>query len=170
MHMREEIPPASVEFGEFYESARNRVYRAVVLATRQPDRAEDATAEAFARALARWERLAQHPNPTAWVVRTALNSFRSGWRIWRLETNAMPPLLAAPDERRSVDPFLLRQLWRLPRRQREVVALRILLDLDARETAGTLRIAEGTVGVHLMRALDTLRLALTGTDYEEASR
>lgn len=162
--------PGQLRFEDFYESSRHAVYRAVVLATRQPDRAEEATAEAFARALARWDRVARHPNPAAWVVRTALNSFISGWRIRRRETDALPELLAVPDEQRSLDPFLLRQLWRLPRRQREVVALRILLDLDTSETATALGIAEGTVGVHLKRGLDTLRQALAGTDYEEAAR
>lgn len=168
--MRDGPSPAARDFEVFYDAARNPVYRAVVLATRQLDRAEEATAEAFARAFAQWDRLTQHPNPTAWVARTALNSFISGWRVWRREAYGVPDILSAPDEGRSLDPFLLRQLWRLPRRQREVVALRILLDLDARETAATLGIAEGTVGVHLKRALDHLREALAGTDYEEAVR
>lgn len=168
--MRDGPSPTARDFEAFYEVARNPVYRAIVLATRQPDRAEEATAEAFARAFAHWERLAQHPNPAAWVARTALNSFISGWRIWRRESYVLPEILSAPDEGRSLDPFLLRHLWRLPRRQREVGALRVLLDLDARETAATLRIAEGTVGVHLKRALDHLREALAGTDYEEAAQ
>jgi RNA polymerase sigma factor (sigma-70 family) len=168
--MRDGPTPTARDFESFYDAARNPVYRAVVLVTRQPDRAEEATAEAFARALAHWERLADHPNPTAWVVRTALNSFVSGWRIWRRETYGVPETLSTRDESRSLDPFLLRHLWRLPRRQREVVAMRILLDLDARETAAALGIAEGTVGAHLKRALDHLREALAGSEFEEASR
>lgn len=168
--MADTTRPADALFEDFYDAARDRVYRAVVLATRQPDRAEDATAEAFARALARWDRVARHPNPTAWVVRTALNSFVSGWRVWHREMRTLSDVVAVPDEGRSIDPFLLRQLWRLPRRQREVVALRVLLDLDTRETAKALGLAEGTVGVHLKRALDALRLALAGSDYEEAAR
>ena len=168
--MRDGPSPTARDFEAFYDAARNPVYRAVVLVTRQPDRAEEATAEAFARAFARWDRLADHPNPTAWVVRTALNTFVSGWRIWRREAYGVPDTLTASEESRSLDRYLLRQLWHLPRRQREVVALRVLLDLDARETASTLGIAEATVGVHLKRALDHLREALAGTDYEEAAR
>ena len=83
----------------------------------------------------------------------------------------MPNLVPlVPEESRSLDPFLLRQLWQLPERQRQVVALRVLADLDTRSTAAALGIAEGTVGVHLMRALERLRLALAGTDYEEVAR
>lgn len=152
------------DFAAFYANTKDDVYRTVVLATRRPDRAEDATAEAFARALEHWDEIAAHPNPAAWVVRTALNSFVSGWRRWRREVDFTTDVVAAPDEHRSLDPFLLRQLWRLPRRQREVVALRVLLDLDTRETAEALGIAEGTVGVHLKRALDTLRQGIASAD------
>lgn len=158
------------DFAQFYAAQRDAVYRAVVLATRRPDRAEEAVAEAFARALERWDDLAEHPNPIGWVVRTAMNQFVSGWRIWRRETSDESQVVGVPDEARSLDPFLLRQLWRLPVRQREVVALRVLLDLDGRQTADALGIAEGTVAAHLSRALDNLRTGLRGTDYEELAR
>jgi RNA polymerase sigma factor (sigma-70 family) len=161
----------ALDFGSFYAMSKDPVYRAVLLATRRPDHAEDAVADAFMRACERWETLATHPNPTAWVVRTAMNRFVSGWRIWRREEREMPDLMPlVPEESRSLDPFLLRQLWQLPERQRQVVALRVLADLDTRSTAAALGIAEGTVGVHLMRALERLRLALAGTDYEEVAR
>jgi len=159
---------SSADFGSFYAESRDAVFRAVVLATRRPDRAEDAVAEAYTRALTRWEELSTHPNPVGWVVRTAMNQFISGWRVWRREEGALPDAVAIPDESRSLDPFLLRQLWRLPRRQREVVALRVLLDFDTRQTAEALGMAPGTVGAHLHRALASLRLALRGSDYEEA--
>jgi RNA polymerase sigma-70 factor (ECF subfamily) len=159
------------DFPSFYAQAKDPVFRAVLLATRRPDHAEDAVADAFLRACERWETLAVHPNPTAWVMRTAMNRFISGWRIWRREQAQLPDVVSlVPDEARSLDPFLLRQLWRLPQRQRQVVALRVLADLDTRSTAEALGLAEGTVGVHLMRGLETLRLALAGTDYEEAAR
>lgn len=161
---------SEADFGQFYASNRDVVYRAVLLATRRPDQAEDAVAEAFARALTRWDDLRTHPNPTAWVVRTAMNQFVSSWRIWRRETQLVSDVAAVPDEARSLDPFLLRMLWRLPRRQREVVAMRVLLDLDTHETATALGIAEGTVGVHLHRALDALRRSLAATEYRTAGR
>jgi RNA polymerase sigma-70 factor (ECF subfamily) len=46
----------------------------------------------------------------------------------------------------------------LPERQRQVVALRILLELTGDETAAELGISPSTVGVHLHRALAALRL------------
>jgi RNA polymerase sigma-70 factor (ECF subfamily) len=161
---------SDLAFEQFFAGSRDGVLRAVVLATRQPDRAEEAVAEAFARAFERWDVLVEHPNPAGWVVRTAMNQFISGWRIWRREAGEPRDLVAVPDESRSLDPALLRHLWRLPRRQREVVALRILLDFDTRQTAETLGMAQGTVGAHLNRALASLRLALRGSDYEEAAQ
>ncbi|MGH3400377.1 MAG: sigma factor-like helix-turn-helix DNA-binding protein [Streptosporangiaceae bacterium] len=55
---------------------------------------------------------------------------------------------------------LLAALRALPARQREVVTLRLLLDLDADTTARVLGIAPGTVHTHLHRAVATLRGAL----------
>jgi RNA polymerase sigma-70 factor (ECF subfamily) len=37
-------------------------------------------AEVFARAWAWWRKVARHPAPRAWVVRTALNAGVSSWR------------------------------------------------------------------------------------------
>ena len=46
---------------------------------------------------------------------------------------------------------------RLPVRQRQVVALRLFLDLDTAWAADVLGIAPGTVKTHLARAIATLR-------------
>ena len=51
-------------------------------------------------------------------------------------------------------------LMRLPDRQRQVVALRLFLDLDTGRTAAALGIAPGTVQAHLGRAIAALRADL----------
>jgi RNA polymerase sigma factor (sigma-70 family) len=66
-----------------------------------------------------------------------------------------------------VDPALLAMLRRLPRRQREVIALRVFLDLDTESTAKTLGIAPGTVTAHLSRAIATLRGDLATANSQE---
>ena len=48
-------------------------------------------------------------------------------------------------------------LMRLPTRQRQVVALRLFLDLDTDRSAEVLGIAPGTVQAHLGRAIAALR-------------
>jgi RNA polymerase sigma-70 factor (ECF subfamily) len=97
------------------------------------------------------------------VVRTALNLNVSVWRRRRRElTGAGPGRDLAPSsdgglasDAVSVD--LITALRRLPVRQRQVVALRIFLDLDTVGTAKLLGIAPGTVTAHLTRALAALR-------------
>ena len=50
---------------------------------------------------------------------------------------------------------------RLPRRQREVLALRYYLDLSEREIAETLGISPGAVKSHASRGADALRRSLS---------
>jgi DNA-directed RNA polymerase specialized sigma24 family protein len=57
-----------------------------------------------------------------------------------------------------VDPGIMAALLRLPARQRQVVALRLFLDLDTAGTAQVLGIAPGTVQAHLGRAMAALRV------------
>jgi RNA polymerase sigma factor (sigma-70 family) len=52
-------------------------------------------------------------------------------------------------------------LLRLPERQRQVIALRVFLDLDTAQTARALGIAPGTVTAHLARATAALRAELS---------
>lgn len=60
----------------------------------------------------------------------------------------------------QLDAQVLAALRALPRRQREVVALRVFLDLDTETAARTLGIAPGTVTAHLCRATAALRTSL----------
>jgi RNA polymerase sigma-70 factor (sigma-E family) len=155
------------EFTEFYRSDRDACLRAVLAVVGERAPAEDLVAEAFARAWASWPTVRRHPAPRAWVVRTALNTRVSWWRRRRRETGlAVVPdeTAAGPAEDHELDPALLAVLRGLPRRQREVVVLRVFLDLDTRTTAAALGIAEGTVSAHLSRAVATVRGHLVPED------
>ena len=57
---------------------------------------------------------------------------------------------------------------RLPARQRQVVALRLFLDLDTGRTGELLGIAPGTVKEHLARALASLRDELIPARQQES--
>jgi RNA polymerase sigma factor (sigma-70 family) len=57
----------------------------------------------------------------------------------------------------SIEPRIKAALWRLPVRQRQVVALRLLLDLDTARTAEVLGITPNTVKAHMAQALAALR-------------
>ena len=151
------------DFAEFYRQAKDDCLRTVLVSVRDQDLAQDLVAEAFARAWASWPAVSRHPAPVAWVVRTALNLNVSRWRRRRWEIPLAEPGPAG--EQPSVDPLsggpadprISAALMRLPARQREVVALRLFLDLDTARTAEVLGIAPGTVTAHLARAIATLR-------------
>jgi RNA polymerase sigma-70 factor (sigma-E family) len=145
------------EFVEFYESSRDACLRAVIASTGDGQVAEDLVAEAFARAWASWRTVSHHPAPEAWVVRTAINARVSRWRRRRREVPLLDQDSTADGPSDDIDPTLISALCRLPTRQREVVVLRVLLDLDTGTTAKVLGIAPGTVMSHLSRAVATLR-------------
>jgi RNA polymerase sigma-70 factor (ECF subfamily) len=124
--------------------------------------AEDAVQEAMARA---WERVARGDEIdrlAAWITTVALNLARSQMRRWRSERTAhsrLAPLRRdLPDAPgASGDAHAVREALRsLPRRQREVTALRYYLGLDVAAIAAWLGIGEGTVKAQLFRARQAL--------------
>lgn len=169
--MSEEEP----EFAEFYRDSKDQCLLAVLVTVGDREKAQDLVAEAFARAFASWRTVARHPAPAAWVVRTALNHNISLWRRLRREVPvpdvamfAWTPTAREPggaggleESEGFVDPRLMAALMRLPTRQRQVVALRMFLDLDTDHTAKALGIASGTVQAHMGRAMAALRTELT---------
>jgi RNA polymerase sigma factor (sigma-70 family) len=150
-------------FEEFYAEHRDGVLRAVFVSSGELHAAEDAVSEAFTKAFLHWKRLEDHPSKVAWVTRTALNSLRSSWRRRRRMTvSELPEGISPPAE--PMDARLFEAVLRLPVRQRQVVGLRVFLDLSTTNTASVLDIAPGTVTAHLSRALSSLRAEM----YEEA--
>ena len=151
----------SAGFDEFFAASWDPCLRAVAATTGNMMLAEDQTAEAFARAWASWRKISHHPAPRAWVVRTALNAGASWWHRRSKETALTSEDIAAADSGvTGLDTAVLIALRRLPARQREVIALRVFLDLDVETTASQLGIAPGTVRAHLSRAMTALRSEL----------
>ena len=157
------------EFAEFFQASWEPCLRAVVASTGSVQLAEDQVAEAFARAWASWRKVRRHPAPRAWVVRTALNTGASWWRRRARELPLAGHDVAAPGGAGTgLDAAVLTALRRLPARQREVIVLRVFLDLDIETTARQLGIAPGTVRAHLSRAVTALRNELARADTTEA--
>jgi RNA polymerase sigma factor (sigma-70 family) len=152
-----------LDFAEFYRRSRDECLRTVLVSVGDLDTAQELVAEAFARACASWRTVGRHPAPAAWVVRTALNANISRWRRRGREVPVpdpgmvtdLPAISAASAG--SVDPRIMAALRRLPARQRQVIALRLILDLDTNGTAEMLGITPNTVMAHMARALAALR-------------
>ena len=79
---------------------------------------------------------------------------------------SVPATQATSDS--PVDPAIMAALLRLPARQRQVIALRLFLDLDTARTAQVLDITTSAVKAHLARAIATLRSDLTLTRQQES--
>jgi RNA polymerase sigma-70 factor (ECF subfamily) len=130
-----------------YEAEFANVFRAVALVCGDRGIAEDATQEAFARALARWRRLRDAPWAAGWVTTTAINVARR-----QLRRSPLPPDAPAgePDREAALD--VRAAIRHLPSRQQEAVALHYLLDLPIAHAASAMGCDEGTVKTHLSRA------------------
>jgi RNA polymerase sigma-70 factor (sigma-E family) len=155
-------------FAEFFQASWDPCLRAVAASTGDIALAEEQVAEAFARAWASWPKVSRHPAPRAWVVRTALNARASWWRRRSRELPLADHDRGAPGTAGTgLNAAQLRALRRLPARQREVIALRVFLDLDVETTARTLGIAPGTVRAHQSRAVAALRTELAPANIME---
>jgi RNA polymerase sigma-70 factor, ECF subfamily len=115
--------------------------------------AEDLAQEAFLAAHRSWDRVGAYDDPGAWVRRVVVNMSVSTFRRRLAEAKA---LARAAIGSASVLPELSdddAEIWRavrtLPRRQRQVIALRYLEDLPVAQIASVLGTAEGTVRKHL---------------------
>lgn len=154
-------------FRGLYEREFAPVYRAVLLLCGDRQLAEDATQEAFARALSRWRRLRSHPSPGGWVTTTALNVARRQLRRRPTVTVGADAFRGAEIDERLALHAAIRAL---PPRQQEAVALYYLLDLPVAETAAAMGVDDGTVKTHLSRAREALERTLRDDEPEELSR
>lgn len=153
-------------------SEYRRLVGAVTVVTGSPAAAEDAVQEAFARAWERSRRGETFTHLAGWVATVALNHARRGHRRRGAEERALVRLTAAPARTaRSTADVVTTEVAvraavdRLSGRQREVVVLHHLLDVDVATTAALLGVSEGTVKSALHRARAHLADALT--DHEE---
>jgi RNA polymerase sigma-70 factor (ECF subfamily) len=136
--------------------------------------AEDAVAEALARAWERSDRGEEIASLQAWVMTVAMNLSRSRFRRLRTEMRIGERLAAASraevaDETRidaRVD--VAQALGRLPYRQRAVTVLRYYMGMELKEIADVLSIKEGTVKTSLFRAREKLAVVLGEPHVEEA--
>lgn len=143
---------------DFDEVFRRSVHRANAVARRMvgdPALAEDLAAEAFARAYARWPRLRRAPHVDAWVLRVVANLAIDHLR--RRPPNVPERRPADPTDTLTLRLALSEALARLPRRQREVIALRYFSDLSEADIAAAMGVSVGSVKSHHRRALDALQ-------------
>ena len=127
--------------------------------------AEDLTGETFERALRLWHRFdAKRGSERTWlcqIARTvALDHFRSERRRTRREELAAVPERVDERVAEGLSPELERGMLRLSAGEREVIALRVVLELDAGTAARVLGISPTNCATRLNRALKKLEEAI----------
>jgi RNA polymerase sigma factor (sigma-70 family) len=159
----DDVKPSTQEFTEAAERHLDDVHAFLVYLTGDRDVAEDLTAETFARALVRWRRFdPRRGSARTWLCQlarsTALDHFRAEERRrgrerrWALDSAESSVAVFGE----GLSPELERALSRLSAAEREVVALRIVLDLDGESAGRVLGISATACSTRLSRALQKL--------------
>ena len=162
-------PEARPEFAAVAEAQLDGVFRYLAHLVGDRHLAEDLTSATFERALRDWHRYdPRRGRPSVWLVaiarRVALDHFRrEGRRRAREERYAAqtPEALEGPEAPAGLSDDLRAALGKLTRGERELVALRVVLGLDAAEAARVAGTSPSAVGTGLHRALTKLRQEVT---------
>jgi RNA polymerase sigma-70 factor (ECF subfamily) len=152
-----------------------RVFRFALASLRDPDAAGSVAQDCFLRAYRSRERFRGDCSIQTWLMRIAVNLIRDYARNRRLQFWKRAPASAVdledvgqgiPDggaspESRAMAREQLAAVWNaagsLSERQRTVFLLRFVEDMDLLEIAAATGMKEGTVKVHLFRALQAIR-------------
>lgn len=146
------------DFEQAFDRLFKVAYRAAYPILGNREEAEDCAQEALARALVRWSNVADHAEP--FVARVAINqAIDRGRKLTRGKRIVIEAPEWGTDEHAAFERrrLLVDALSKLPKRQREAVALRYLADLPERDVAEALGWSLGTVKSTVSRGLDRLQ-------------
>ena len=154
---------AGENFEEAFPAMFGVAYRVTYRVLGDVTRAEDAASEALARALVSWRRVSRMEHRNGWVARVAGNVAID--EIRRARRRHEVPEAAGPTTADGSEETVLRlalgaALAGLSTRQREVVSLRYLADLDEFEVSRALGISVNSVKKHAARGKEALRARL----------
>lgn len=157
------MKPGAQDFAEAAERHLDDVHAFLVYLTGDRTVAEELTAETFARACERWRRFdPRRGSARTWFCQlarsTALDHFRAEDRRRRREGRYA---LDVPESVEAVfgeglSPALEAALSRISAAEREVLALRVVLELDGESAARVLGISATACSTRLSRALQKL--------------
>ncbi len=159
---------------QLYVAHWRSLVRLSYLLVRDVGTAEEVVQDAFVAMHRRWDGIRDPDSALAYLRRAVVNGSRSRLRHLKVvrahaERQPVPGVVRGADEavleiaRREA---VLDALAALPRRQREVMALRYYVDLSEADIAETLGISRGAVKSHASRGAASLRDLLS--DHLEA--
>ncbi|HEX5583882.1 sigma-70 family RNA polymerase sigma factor [Gaiella sp.] len=152
-------PPRSL--AEAAEAHLDDVFGYLLYLTRDRETAEDLASATFEKALRLWSRFDPgRGSARTWLLgiarTTALDWFRAERRRQRREEAVAPPERVEERFGEGLSPELESALAALSAGEREVVVLRIVLELDGDATARVLGVSQTAVSTRLSRALKRL--------------
>src|SRR5207237_10799083 len=151
-------PGSRPSFAAIAEEHLDAVYRYLLLMTRDGATAEDLTGETFEKAFRSWRRFdPRRAAPRTWLCQIARNAaladFRSEERRRRRESRdaEREPEAEEGSLGEGLSPRLAAALAELSAGEREVIALRVLLELDGETAARVLGISRTACSTRLSR-------------------
>jgi RNA polymerase sigma-70 factor, ECF subfamily len=159
------MTPGVEQLEQMYEENLDRIYRFVYSHVRNREVAEDLTSQIFLKATRSLDLKQSAHSATAWLFRVAQTTIADYWRAYyrRVATHSLEALVEAGWEGPSdADPPRVGSdaaervediLQALPKRDREVLTCRFLLNLSLQQTALSMGVTETNVKVMQYRAL-----------------
>jgi len=161
-------------FDTFVRRHQDRIYRLACARLYSVHDAVDVAQEVFLRAYKGLRRFRFHAEPFTWLYRT-LENVCNEYNRRTVRDRSLHQQLDDAQMSESFVPDGVQQLHmqqvrkmieQLPKRQQEVVLLRIFEGMSVEETALTLKCRQGTVKAHLHKALSNLRNYYSALDIE----
>ena len=158
-------------FEVFVQRYQDRIYRLACANLYAPEEAADVAQEVFLRAYKGLGRFRFAAEPFTWLFRILKNvcneynrrTQRSNKNDSEVDVEQIADLENGNSNRLN-DMRLVQKLVRqLPKRQQDVVLLRIFEGMSIDETAKTMRCRPGTVKAHLHKAINRLRVIYSST-------
>jgi len=176
--MHETVESTRAELQDFEELVRLQwscIYRFILVSVRNADSAQALTQDCFLRAYSKRETFRGEASAKTWLMKIAINLVRDFCRsrrhqFWKRLGNSgatlgevgdyLPGAEISPEDKASINEQV-QMIWQasksLPDKQKTVFLLRFVEDMDILEIADATGMKEGTVKVHLFRAVHTIR-------------
>jgi RNA polymerase sigma-70 factor (ECF subfamily) len=176
----EQSAPGLADFDAVVRLYQPGIFRYILASLRDRDAAETLTQDCFLRAYQARDKFRGDASVKTWLMRIAVNLVRdyisnARLKFWRRTQRSSIDLALAGDwlgdgksspesmaSARQQIGIIWNAVEELPEKQRTVFLLRFVEDMDILEIVAATGIKEGTVKVHLFRALQTVRAKIAG--------
>lgn len=157
------------EFDEFYVGTVRRTTLAVFAMLGDMAEAEDAVAEAYTRAWARWSSVSVMSDPAGWVRTVAYRLKVSAWRsaVRRIAAHRRFGVVPDTPGLNADHVAVVAALRQLPETQRRAIVLHHMVGLTVQEVAVEVQAPVGTVKARLVRGRAKLAALLADPETEK---